>query len=84
MFKYADLRRRSFLKSLPLRKVEDKDAQFVLKDTAKGTCIEASIPIISVGTQKKEITETSNATDEFTAHLRKRSTTMTLRLSPAA
>ena len=55
MMKGAGLKRRSFRKSLPLREVEDRDAQFLKIDEAKATCIEAGIPIISVDTKKKEM-----------------------------
>ena len=55
MLASAGLKRRSFLKSLPLREVEDRDAQFVKIGMAKDTCIEAGIPIISVDTKKKEM-----------------------------
>ena len=51
----AGLKRRSFTKSLPLREVEDRDAQFVKIDAAKTACIEAGIPIISVDTKRKEM-----------------------------
>lgn len=55
MLTAAGLRRKSFLKSLPLREVEDRDAQFVKIGSAKAACIEAAIPIISVDTKKKEM-----------------------------
>ena len=55
MLASAGLKRRSFLKSLPLREVEDRDAQFVKIGSAKAACIEAGIPIISVDTKKKEM-----------------------------
>ena len=55
MLKSAGLKRRSFLKSLPLREAEDRDAQFVKIGSAKDACIEAGIPIISVDTKKKEM-----------------------------
>lgn len=54
MLASAGLKRRSFVKSLPLREVEDRDAQFVKIGSAKAACIEAGIPIISVDTKKKE------------------------------
>ena len=54
MLASAGLKRRSFLKSLPLREVEDRDAQFVKIGAAKAACIEAGIPVISVDTKKKE------------------------------
>ena len=55
MLKDEGLKRRSFTKSLPLREVEDRDAQFVKINEAKTACIEAGIPIISVDTKKKEL-----------------------------
>lgn len=55
MLASAGLKRRSFLKSLPLREVEDRDAQFVKIGSAKAACVEAGIPIISVDTKKKEM-----------------------------
>jgi hypothetical protein len=55
MLKDEGLKRRSFTKSLPLREVEDRDAQFVKIDEAKAACMEAGIPIISVDTKKKEL-----------------------------
>ena len=54
MIKAAGLKRRSFTKSLPLREVEDRDAQFLKIKAARTACIEAGIPIISVDTKKKE------------------------------
>lgn len=54
MIKAAGLKRRSFTKSLPLREVEDRDAQFLKINAARTACIEAGIPIISVDTKKKE------------------------------
>ena len=54
MLASAGLKRRSFLKSLPLREVEDRDAQFVKIGAAKAACVEAGIPVISVDTKKKE------------------------------
>lgn len=55
MLAAAGFRRRSFVKSLPLREAEDRDAQFVKIDTAKRACLEAGIPVISVDTKKKEM-----------------------------
>lgn len=54
MLASAGLKRRSFLKSLPLREVEDRDAQFVKIGAAKAACVEAGIPVISIDTKKKE------------------------------
>ena len=54
MLASAGLKRRSFLKSLPLREVEDRDAQFVKIGAAREACVEAGIPVISVDTKKKE------------------------------
>ena len=54
MIKAEGLKKRSFTKSLPLREVEDRDAQFVKISEAKTACMEAGIPIISVDTKKKE------------------------------
>lgn len=54
MLATAGLKRRSFLKSLPLREVEDRNAQFVKIGDAKATCIDAGIPIFSMDTKKKE------------------------------
>lgn len=55
MVKAEGLKRRSFTKSLPLREVEDRDAQFVKINSAKTACIKAGIPIISVDTKKREM-----------------------------
>lgn len=55
MLKSAGLKRRSFTKSLPLREVADRDAQFVKIGVAKAICMEAGIPIISIDTKKKEM-----------------------------
>jgi hypothetical protein len=55
MIRDEGLKRRSFTKSLPLREVEDRDAQFVKIDGTKAACMEAGIPIISVDTKKKEL-----------------------------
>ena len=55
MLASAGLKRRSFLKSLPLREVEDRDAQFVKIGAAKAACVEAGIPVISIDTKKKEM-----------------------------
>ena len=54
MLASAGLKRRSFLKSLPLREVEDRDAQFVKIGAARDACVEAGIPVISVDTKNKE------------------------------
>ncbi len=54
MLASAGLKRRSFLKSLPLREVEDRNAQFVKIGDAKAACTEAGIPIVSMETKKKE------------------------------
>lgn len=55
MLKSAGLKRRSFSKSIALREVEDRDAQFVKISEARAMCIEAGIPIISIDTKKKEM-----------------------------
>ena len=55
MVKAEGLKRRSFTKSLPLREVEGRDAQFEKINSAKTACIKAGIPIISVDTKKKEM-----------------------------
>ena len=55
MLKSEGLKKRSFTKSLTLREVKDRDAQFVKIDAAKTACIEAGIPIVSVDTKKKEL-----------------------------
>ncbi len=55
MLAAAGLKRRSFVKSLPMREAEDRDAQFVKIDTARRACLEEGIPVISVDTKKKEM-----------------------------
>ena len=55
MLSSAGLKRRSFRKSLPLREVEDRDAQFKKIGAAKAACVEAGIPIFSIDTKKKEM-----------------------------
>ena len=55
MLKSAGLKRRSFTKSLTLREVEDRDAQFVRIQEARAACVEAGIPILSIDTKKKEM-----------------------------
>ena len=48
-------RHRSFLKDLPMKEVKNRDEQFKLIADVKKTAIQASIPIISIDTKKKEL-----------------------------
>lgn len=55
LIKNAGLKKRSFLKSLPLREAKDRNAQFEKIAAAKEACLESGIPIISIDTKKKEM-----------------------------
>ena len=48
-------RHRPFLKEHPMKEVKNRDEQFKLTADVKKTAIQASIPIISIDTKKKEL-----------------------------
>ena len=48
-------RNRSFIKDLPMREVEERDAQFCQIADVRARCEQLGLPILSIDTKKKEL-----------------------------